>query len=106
MPIEVTNNKPIEYYMIKRKIHDMAIIAGREDESADKNGKPIFVWPVYKFDELVRSGGIIIFPDNNHKTEFMESGGLTNEQRARLFLELTYGKLMIYTLDEYLSEGK
>ncbi|MBN1169854.1 hypothetical protein JXA56_02425 [Candidatus Micrarchaeota archaeon] len=114
LPKESAGDKPIEYWVIKRRITDYFVEKGEElrtSKDADfiVRGKLVHIWHDLDIKNLVKlcekSDNIILFSDDNTMDNFVQ--GLNNHDPSlmKLSLELQYGRLYCETLDKFLERG-
>lgn len=107
LPSSMSKGKPIEYWTLCRIITDRLIENGIESEKWGEadfiiRGKPVHVWSgTTKPIKLCE--GIIVFPDEARRQEFMASANAFDSDSMRLSLELHQGRISLQTLDEFLE---
>jgi len=114
LPTEMTGKKPIEYWVLKRRLSDYFIERGEElpqVKSADfkVRGKMLHIWkdldPTTLASLCTKADNIIIFPDEKKKREFIRSASSPDPSWVKVLLEIQYGRIYCQTLDEFLERG-
>ncbi|MFH1393827.1 MAG: hypothetical protein ABII71_05665 [Candidatus Micrarchaeota archaeon] len=114
LPSEMAGGKPIEYWVIRRKLSDYFIERGEElpvVKGADfqVRGKMLHIWQELDPELLAslarKADNIIIFPDSRRKGEFMKKASCPDPSWMKVLLEIQYGRIYCQTLDEFLERG-
>jgi hypothetical protein len=114
LPKEMADGKPVEYWIIRRRLTDYFIEHGEElDGSKDADflvrGKMVHIWQDLDAKKLVslcrKADNVIIFPDSGSREGFRKRLQRHGADWMRLSLELQYGRLHCETLDEFLERG-
>ena len=114
LPADASQSKPIEYWVLKRRISDYFVEHGEELKNSDQadflvRGKLVHIWHDLDPKKLVKlckkTDNVIIFPDKKSKNSFKKMVQQYDPEWMKLALELQYGKLYCETLDEFLERG-
>ncbi len=111
LPAEMAGDKPIEYWVVKRKLSDHLLENGEELRPAKKggflvHGKTFHIWPDI-YPKLVRRApdSVIIFPDEELKAQFFRLAQKYDPLWMELSLELQYGGMHFLTIHEFIERG-
>jgi hypothetical protein len=114
LPAEMTRGKPIEYWVLKRKLFDHFISMGqmmKEAKGADFSyqGRLVHIFHDISPKDLIRlcksADNVIIFPDKRSKEDFRGRTLKYDPDWMRVALELQYGRVYCQTIDEFLGRG-
>ncbi len=113
MPADSANGKPIEYWVVKRKISDYFIEHGEELASSKESDflvdkKLVHIYhdiDPKKLVKLCKKDNIVIFPDGKSKDDFIRKLHTYDPDWMKLLLEYQYGNLFCETLEEFLERG-
>jgi hypothetical protein len=114
LPAEMSQGKPVEYWVLKRRLNDYFVENGEEPESVKDadfmvSGRIIHIYHDPDAKKLVslckKNDNIIIFPNEKGKESFMALMQRYDPSWMKLSLELQYGKLYCQTIDEFLERG-
>lgn len=114
LPAGMAGGKPIEYWVLKRRLSDHFIEKGEEPESAPGAdfmvaGKLVHIWhepdPKKLLSLCRKTDNVVIFPNEKEKDRFIAMMHGYDPAWMKLSLELQYGRLYCQTLDEFLERG-
>jgi hypothetical protein len=111
LPVEMAGDKPIEYWVVKRKLSDHLLERGDELKETKKGGyavrgKTFHFWPDIYPNLVHRTReSVIIFPDEELKKEFFRLAHRYDPLWMELSLELQYGSIRFLTIDEFIAHG-
>jgi len=113
LPADMSEGKPIEYWVLKRMINDWFIergISSKESDGADFRigNRVIYIWRGQEpnvFLKHSKEDTIIVFPNEERKQEFIRQTQGYGTDRMRLSLELYHGKIFPQTIGEFMERG-
>jgi hypothetical protein len=114
MPKEMVDHRPIEYWVIKRRLNDHFIENGEELPAVKKadfmfRDKMLHIWhdldPKMLISLCKKADSVIIFPDAASKEKFRSMASRYNPDWMRVSLEIQYGRIYCQTIDEFLGRG-
>jgi len=112
LPAEMARGKPIEYWVMKRKLSDYALENGDDLKEAEEGGfimrgEIFYLWPDVCPDLMRRThDAVIVFPDENLKTKFFSIVHRYDPGWMELSLELQYGSIRSITIDDFIEKGR
>ncbi|MDD5172117.1 MAG: hypothetical protein PHF60_03720 [Candidatus ainarchaeum sp.] len=114
LPAEMARGKPIEYWVLRRRLNDHFVEKGEEPETAKGadfvvGGRMVHIWHEPDAKKLMslcrKNDNVIIFPNEKEKQRFIEMLHRYDPAWMKLSLELQYGRLYCQTINEFLERG-
>lgn len=115
LPAEMAAGRPVEYWVVKRRLTDHFISHGDEFESGRDadflvHGKMVHLWggepDPKRLVSLSRShDNIIVFPDAARRDGFIAKASAYDPSWMKVLLEIQYGRIYCQTMEEFLERG-
>jgi len=114
LPKEMGREKPVEYWVIRRRLADRFLEAGEElpvpsaPADFEIKGKLIHIWGNVDPEQVLslchrHRDQVLLFPDRQKKTDFLRMAGRHEPVWMELDLQMRHGRVDCLSVDEFLE---
>ena len=113
LPAEMANGRPIEHWMMRRRLTDRFLERGetlKPVKEADYKikGRFVHLWgkppdPKRLISLCRKTGNLMVFPDEKRKQEFLRMATRYDPYWMMLSLELRHGRMECQTIDDFMG---